>query len=171
MNFIPKINRREFMVSSFSIGGGFALGLVFPQNHAEAAAISAQIGRNPWEAPLRKEDIEINPWLLVGLDDTVTIRVAQSEMGQGTFTSWSKMIVEELECDWSKVRAENASVYRHFRENKVYGRMATNSSSSVRVSRHYSDRFPPCGSTHIPAQMHLQVFNSNSTHSILQEVS
>src|SRR5205807_6111715 len=101
------------------------------------AAIAAQIGRNPWEASSRKEDMEINPWLLIGADDTVTIRVAQSEMGQGTFTSWSKMIVEELECDWSKVRAEYASVNRHVRENKVYGRMATNSSSSVRVSRQY----------------------------------
>ena len=137
MHFIPKINRREFMVTSFSIGGGFALGLVFPQNQAEAAAIAAQIGRNPWEASLGKEGIEINPWLVVGTDDTVTIRVAQSEMGQGTFTSWSKMIVEELECDWSKVRAEYASVNRHIRENKVYQRMATNSSSSVRVSRQY----------------------------------
>src|SRR5215472_7877326 len=47
------------------------------------------------------------------------------------------MIVEELECDWSKVRAEYASVNRHIRENKVYGRMATNSSSSVRISRQY----------------------------------
>src|SRR3989441_3638510 len=47
------------------------------------------------------------------------------------------MIVEELECDWSKVRAEYASVNRHFRENKVYRRMTTNSSSSVRVSRTY----------------------------------
>src|SRR5215469_7080641 len=115
MHFIPKMNRREFMVTSFSIGGGFALGLMFPRNQAEAAAIAAQIGRNPWEASIGKEGIEINPWLLVGSDDTVTIRVAQSEMGQGTFTSWSKMIVEELECDWSKVRAENASVNRHFR--------------------------------------------------------
>src|SRR5215831_12018850 len=137
MNFISKINRREFMVTSFSIGGGLALGLVFPQNPAEAAALAVQIGRNPWEATLRNGDIEINPWLTVGPDDTVTIRVAQSEMGQGTFTSWSKMIVEELECDWSKVRAEYASVNRHIRENKVYQRMATNSSSSVRVSRQY----------------------------------
>src|SRR5256712_8707162 len=137
MNFISKINRREFMVTSFGIGGGLALGLVFPQNQAEAAAIAAQIGRNPWEAPLGKEDIEINPWLVIAPDDTVTIRIAQSEMGQATFTSFSKMIVEELECDWSKVRPEYASVNRHFRENKVYGRMATNSSSSVRVSRQY----------------------------------
>src|SRR5438552_18819904 len=58
-------------------------------------------------------------------------------MGQATFTSWAKMIVEELECDWPKVRAEYASVNRHFRENKVYRRMTTNSSSSVGVSRTY----------------------------------
>src|SRR5215470_16632997 len=130
-------NRREFLVTAFSVGGGFALGLMFPRNQAEAAAIAAQVGRNPWEASSGKEGIEINPWLEIAPDDTVTIRVAQSEMGQGTFTSWSKMIVEELECDWSKVRAEYASVNRHFRENKVYRRMVTNSSSSVRVSRQY----------------------------------
>ena len=159
------------MVTSFAFGGGLALSLVFPRGQAAAASLSAQITGTPWEALAGKEDIEINPWLVIAPDDTVTIRVAQSEMGQATFTSWAKMIVEELECDWSKVRAEYASVNRHVRENKVYQRMATNSSSSVRVSRQYSDRFPPCGSTHIPAQIHLQVFNSNSTHSILQEVS
>src|SRR5215470_9172166 len=137
MNVISQVGRREFLVTSFSIGGGFALGLMFPRNQAEAAALIAQIGRNPWEASSGKENIEINPWLEIAPDDTVTIRVAQSEMGQGTFTSWSKLIVEELECDWSKVRAEYASVNRHVRENKVYGRMATNSSSSVRISRQY----------------------------------
>jgi hypothetical protein len=80
---------------------------VSARNQAEAAAIEAQVGRNPWEASAGKGDIEINPWLEIAPDDTVTIRVAQYEMGQGTFTSWSKMIVEELECDWSKVRAEH----------------------------------------------------------------
>jgi isoquinoline 1-oxidoreductase beta subunit len=134
---MPKINRRAFLVTSVSISGGFALSVMFPRNRAEAAAIAAQLGKNPWEVSSGKGDIEINPWLEIAPDDTVTIRVAQSEMGQGTFTSWSKMIVEELECDWSKVRAEYASVNRHFRENKVYRRMVTNSSSSVRVSRQY----------------------------------
>src|SRR5438552_18923789 len=101
MNFISKVNRREFMVTSFTIGGGFALGLMFARGQAEAAAIAAEIGRNPWEASSRKEDMEVNPWLLIGADDTVTIRVAQSETGQGTVTSWSQMIVEALECAWS----------------------------------------------------------------------
>jgi isoquinoline 1-oxidoreductase subunit beta len=116
---LSKMNRRTFMVTSVSIGGGFALGLVFSKSLAGQDAA------------------EISPWLVIEPDDTVIVRVAQSEMGQSTFTSWAKMIVEELECDWSRVRAEYASVNRHFRENKVYRRMSTSSSSSVRLSRIY----------------------------------
>src|SRR5207237_3446694 len=131
------MERREFMVTTLAVGGGFALALVFPRNQVEAAADTAKIPDKPWESLLGKAEPEINPWLVVAPDDTVTIRVAQSEMGQATFTSWSKMICEELECDWSKVRAEYASVNRHFRENKVYGRMATNASGAVSISRQY----------------------------------
>src|SRR3989441_5954505 len=134
---LSKINRRDFMVTSFALGGGFALSLVFPRSQAAAASPTARIAGTPWETLAGKEAVEIDPWLVIEPDDTVTIRVAQSEMGQATFTSWAKMIVEELEWDWSKVRAEYASVNRHFRENKVYRRMTTNSSSSVRVSRTY----------------------------------
>ena len=131
------IDRREFIVTTLTVGGGFALALAFPPNQVEAAADTAKIPDKPWESLVGKGETEINPWLVVALDDTVTIRVAQSEMGQGTFTSWSKMICEELECDWSRVRAEYASVNRHLRENKVYGRMATNASGAVRISRQY----------------------------------
>ncbi len=131
------MDRREFMVTTLTVGGGFALALAFPRNQVEAAANNAKIPDKPWESLVGKTETEINPWLVVAPDDTVTIRVAQSEMGQATFTSWSKMICEELECDWSKVRAEYASVNRHFRENKVYGRMATNASGAVRISRQY----------------------------------
>ena len=60
---------------------------------------------------------------MIAPDDTVTIRVGQSEMGQGVITSCAKMLAEELECDWSKVRAEYVSVNRHFRENRVYKRL------------------------------------------------
>src|SRR5262249_60056372 len=108
-----------------------------PRAQAAAASATAQIAGTPWETLAGKEATEINPWLVIGPDDTVTFRVAQSEMGQATFTSWAKMIVEELECDWSKVRAEYASVNRHFRENRVYQRMATNASGAVRSSREY----------------------------------
>lgn len=137
MAAIKGMDRREFIVTTLTVGGGFALALAFPRSHAEAAVNAAKIPDKPWESLVGAGDTEINPWLVVAPDDTVTIRVAQSEMGQQTFTSWSKMICEELECDWSKVRAEYALVNRHFRENKVYRRMATNASGAVRISREY----------------------------------
>ena len=75
--FIPRINRREFLVTSFAIGGGFALGLVFPRNQAEAAAMASQIAGKPWESVPGEGAIEVNPWLVIAPDDTVTIRVGQ----------------------------------------------------------------------------------------------
>src|SRR2546425_3109686 len=131
------IDRREFIVTTLTVGGGSALARAFRGNPVEAAADNARIPDKPWESLVGKSETEINPWLVFAPDDTVTIRAAQREMGQATFTSWSKMICEELECDWSKVRAEYASANRHFRENKVYGRMATNASGAVRISRQY----------------------------------
>ena len=59
---------------------------------------------------------EINAWLTIAPDDTVTIRVAQTEMGTGVFTSCPMMVAEEFQCDWSKVRAEYASVHRNLVE-------------------------------------------------------
>jgi len=131
------MNRREFVVTTLAVGGGLALGLSFPQNEAERAGIAARLSGRPWESLAGKSDIEVGPWLMIAPDDTVTIRVGQSEMGQGVITSCAKMVAEELECDWSKVHAEYVSVNRHFRENKVYQRLTTTSSSSVRLGRPY----------------------------------
>ena len=80
---------------------------------------------------------EVNAWLIIGSDDMVTIRVAQSEMGQGVFTSMPMIVAEELACDWTKVRAEYASANRSLRQNRVYQRMATGGSRAVRASREY----------------------------------
>src|SRR4029077_1263377 len=129
-------NRREFIVTALSVGGGLAIGLTFPKN-AEAVAVAARISGKPWESLAANSDIEVGPWLVIAPDDTVTIRIGQSEMGQGVITSCAKMIAEELECDWSKVRAEYVSVNRHVREHKVYKRLVTTSSSSVRLGRPY----------------------------------
>jgi isoquinoline 1-oxidoreductase beta subunit len=131
------MNRREFVVTTLTVGGGFALGLVFPKNGAEGAAIAPRVSGRPWESLAGKSDIEVGPWLMIAPDDTITIRIGQSEMGQGVITSCAMMVAEELECDWSKVRAEYVSVNRHFRENKVYKRLLTTSSSSVRLGRPY----------------------------------
>src|SRR4029077_5678100 len=131
------MNRREFVVTTLAVGGGLALGLSFPKNEAERADIAVRLSGRPWESLAGAADVEVGPWVVIAPNDIVTIRIGQSEMGQGVITSCAKILAEELECDWSKVRAEYVSVNRHFRENKVYKRLATNSSSSVRLSRPY----------------------------------
>jgi len=76
------MDRREFIVTTLTVGGGFALALAFPPNQVEAAADTAKIptsrGSRSWEGRDRDQ-----PLARRRTDDTVTIRVAQSEMGQG----------------------------------------------------------------------------------------
>ena len=74
---------------------------------------------------------EINAWIVISPDDTVTVRIAQTELGQGVWTSNAMMVCEELQCDWSKVRPQYASANRDAREMapawtlKVPGKGAT----------------------------------------------
>src|SRR5262249_37805399 len=90
MNYMPKIDRRSFLVSSAAAGGGLALGFSLPFGDAEAAEAGS----------------EVNAWVFVKPDETVVVRIARSEMGQGTLTGLAQMVAEELECDWSKVTYE-----------------------------------------------------------------
>src|SRR5687767_14031018 len=118
------VDRREFLATIAAAQGAFVLGFWLP---ARAHAQSAAAG--PWyeEASAR----EINAWIVIAPDDTVTIRIAQTELGQGVWTSNAMMVCEELQCDWTKVRPEYASVNRDARERapewtlKVPGRGAT----------------------------------------------
>jgi isoquinoline 1-oxidoreductase subunit beta len=127
MTIDHQINRRQFMIATATVGGGLMLGFFLPSRRAAAATMASQ----PWTAPTAS-GAEVNAWLIIGSDDTVTIRVAQSEMGEGVFTSMPMLVAEELECDWQTVRAEYASANRSLRENRVYQRMATGGSGAVR---------------------------------------
>jgi isoquinoline 1-oxidoreductase beta subunit len=128
----PALSRRRFIVSTATAAGGLMLGFHLPPGGARADEIATQ----PWMSPL-DGGTEINAWLLIDPDDNVLIRVAQSEMGEGVFTALPMIVAEELECDWSKVRAEYASANRSLREGGVYQRMATGGSGAVRRSREY----------------------------------
>jgi len=72
-------NRREFLVATAAVGGGMALSLYLPEVHAEDKVVGAQVNARPWLPP---EDggVEVNPWIVIGSDDRVLIRVNQSEM-------------------------------------------------------------------------------------------
>ena len=132
-----EMNRRKFVVTALAAGGGLTVGLAFSKSDARRAAAVAKVSGRPWESLAGKSDIEVGPWVVIASDDSVTIRIGQSEMGQGVITSCAKLLAEELECDWLKIRAEYVSVNRHFRENRLYKRLVTTSSSSVRLGRPY----------------------------------
>ncbi len=103
------VDRREFLATIAAAQGAFVLGFWLPARaHAQSA------GAGPWyeEASAR----EINAWIVIAPDDTVTIRIAQTELGQGVWTSNAMMVCEELQCDWSRVRPQYASANRDARE-------------------------------------------------------
>jgi len=100
------LNRRDFLSTTAAAGGAMVLGFYLPGTRAQAA-----VAGEPWYRDAMVP--EINAWLTIAPDDTVTIRVAQTEMGTGVFTSNPMMVAEELQCDWSKVRAEYASPQRN----------------------------------------------------------
>jgi isoquinoline 1-oxidoreductase beta subunit len=124
-----RLSRRQFIVTSLTATGGFALGIAAP-GLAHAATLAAK----PWGDEAAHAG-EINAWIVIEPDDTVIIRYGRAEMGQGSFTALPMIVAEELECDWAKVKAEYASANRNFREKQVYGRLGTGGSRAVRETR------------------------------------
>jgi isoquinoline 1-oxidoreductase beta subunit len=80
---------------------------------------------------------EINAWVVVKPDDTVVVRIARSEMGQGTLTGLAQMVAEELECDWAKVTTEYPTPGQNLARNRVWGNMSTGGSRGIRDSHDY----------------------------------
>src|SRR5207237_78152 len=70
-------------------------------------------------------------------DDSVVIRVARSEMGQGTLTGLAQLVTEELECDWSKVTTEYPTPGQSVARKRVWGDFSTGGSRGIRNSHEY----------------------------------
>lgn len=105
MSGIANLSRRRFLQTSALAGGGLVLGVYLPE--LDKPAVAAEKPAATF-AP--------NAFVRIGTDDSVTVLVNHSEMGQGTFTSLALLVAEELDADWSKVRAEHAPVdpaYNH----------------------------------------------------------
>ena len=111
--------RRRFIVGSAVAGGGLALGV-------------------PLE-PARAQDVgaEVNIWVVIKPDDTCVIRIARSEMGQGTKTGLAQLVAEELECDWKKVTTESITAGRNLAAKRAWGEMGTGGSRGIRTSHDY----------------------------------
>src|SRR6185295_14050558 len=91
MSAIQKVARRTFLKTGAAAAGGLVLGFYLPENNSLDAQDA--VGK-------------LNAYVRVGTDDTITLFIHKAEMGQGTVTSLSMLLAEELECDWTKIRTE-----------------------------------------------------------------
>ena len=122
-----KLSRRKFIVgSAAAAGGGLALGLNVPFGIGSAQAQGAAT--------------EVNIWVAIKPDDICVIRIARSEMGQGTLTGLAQLVAEELECDWKKVTTEGITPGRNLARKRAWGEMGTGGSRGIRTSQDYVRR-------------------------------
>jgi len=117
------LDRRSFLVAASAATGGLTLGFAIP-----------------FAARATNAAADITCWIAIAPDDTVTIRVARSEMGQGAMTGLAMLVAEELECDWSKVRTEFVSARLNFIKNRIWGDTSTGASRSIASSQAYLRR-------------------------------
>jgi isoquinoline 1-oxidoreductase beta subunit len=137
-----RYSRRDFLAVSATVSGGLMLGFHLPAKTAEglSAGSASSAGAMPADFVgdhMAGNGAEINAWLVINHDDSIVIRVAQAEMGQGVYTALPMILAEELEVDWRRVSAEYASARRNVLEGDVYQRMATGGSQAVSHSRVY----------------------------------
>jgi isoquinoline 1-oxidoreductase subunit beta len=119
------LDRRAFLVAASAAAGGLTLGFAVP-----FAEVARGVGTIP----------EITCWIAIAPDNTLTIRVARSEMGQGALTGLAMLVAEELECDWSKVRTEFVSPTLNLAKNRIWGDTSTGASRSIASSQDYLRR-------------------------------
>ena len=112
-------SRRTFLASTLAATGAFQLGFSITAAQAQT--------KTP----------ELNAWVVIAPDESVTIRIARMEMGQGTLTGLAQLVAEELECDWSKVRTEYPTPGQNLKRNRVWGNFATGGSRGIRDSHDY----------------------------------
>ena len=119
--------RRDFLLGSATLaGGGLALGMGVTFGASDALAQAA--------------DAEVNVWVVVKPDDTCVIRIVRSEMGQGTRTGLAQLVVEELECDWAKVKTEDPTPGQSLARKRAWGEFSTGGSRGIRISQDYVRR-------------------------------
>jgi isoquinoline 1-oxidoreductase beta subunit len=118
------LDRRGFIVGASALGGGLTLGMRLPFDAARAAGT---IATPP----------EVNAWVVIKPDETVIVRIARSEMGQGSLTGLAQLVAEELDCDWSRVTTEYPTPGQSAARNRPWGEFMTGGSRGIRASQDY----------------------------------
>ncbi len=115
-----RLSRRRF-IGSTAAAGALVVGFHIPRSGQAQPAM----------AP------EVNAWVVVKPDDTVVIRIARSEMGQGTLTGLAQLAAEELDCNWAKVTTEYPTPGQNLARNRAWGNFSTGGSRGIRESHDY----------------------------------
>ena len=114
-----KMSRRQFMKAGALAGGGLLLACHIPFGGRDALAAG-------------ESSFAPNAFLRIGSDDSITVIVNKSEMGQGVYTSLPMLVAEELCCDWKKVGFQASPVAPEYNHAQFGPLMVTGGSSSVR---------------------------------------
>ena len=135
MNAVPQPSRRRFLKAGAVLGGGLVIGFAIPGARRFAYAAPAEAAAASGFVP--------NAFLRIGNDDSVTVLIAHSEMGQGIWTGLAMLVAEELDADWTKIRVEHAPAapaYAH----TAFGMQMTGGSTSTWSE---FDRYRQAGAT------------------------
>jgi isoquinoline 1-oxidoreductase subunit beta len=114
------LSRRTFLTASLAAGGGLLLTLKLP-----LSAWGAASGAGP---------VDLNAFVQIDSDGTVRLIMPYVEMGQGTYTSISMLIAEELEVDLSQVQYEHAPPNDKLYANPLVGFQMTGGSTAIRAT-------------------------------------
>jgi isoquinoline 1-oxidoreductase beta subunit len=117
---VSDLERRQFLKLTTAAGGGLLIGFHLPS--PAAASDGYHLGGKHFSP---------NSWIHLAPDDTVTLMVATSELGQGSMTAIPMLLAEELESDWTKVKVAPAPVNSDF-NNPLTNAQMTGGSTAVR---------------------------------------
>ena len=135
---IESSSRRRFIIDTSLAGGGLMIGLgAMPLN---ALAQKSPATAYDFNSILQTGDPEINAWVNIKPDETVVVRIARSEMGQGTRTGLAQLVAEELECNWKNILTESPTPGQSVARKRAWGEMSTGGSRGIRISEDYVRR-------------------------------
>jgi isoquinoline 1-oxidoreductase subunit beta len=115
------VSRRRFLGHSAFAGGALVLSFSLPALARRRAAASAAAGDTP-----------VGAWVAVGADESVTVYVGASDMGQGVRTALPQILADEMRVPWENVRAEQAPAAFVYGNPLLGGAQFTLGSTAVR---------------------------------------
>jgi isoquinoline 1-oxidoreductase beta subunit len=119
-----KVSRRGFVIGATAAGGGLAIGIP-----GVTDALAQKV--------LGAAGDEVGAWVVIKPNDDIVVRIARSEMGQGTLTGLAQLVAEELDADWKKIKWEYPTPGQNLARNRVWGDMSTGGSRGIRGSHDY----------------------------------